>query len=300
MKKKSGLGRGLDALFVDNSREQTDGISMLRISDIEPRKEQPRKNFDTEALSQLAESIGVHGLIQPIVVRGAANGYYQIIAGERRWRAAKMAGLSEVPVIITEVDDMEASELALVENIQRENLSPIEEAAAYKELMDEYELSQEALSKKVGKSRSAIANSVRLLDLPKDTLNLVSSGRLSAGHARALLALTDKSLIDKTAQNVAEKGLSVRETEALVKTLNKPPKEKDEVYGNDRITEYFKSVERRATETLGRTFKIHNKGKSKKIEISFDNKNAYILHTKRTLEEYAYLTRRDDLQILAE
>jgi len=272
-KKTRGLGKGLDSIFIDNSAETESGApTMLRISEIEPRKGQPRKTFDKESLANLADSIAAHGVIQPITVRPQTNGFYQIIAGERRWRAAKMAGLKEVPVIIIDADDQKTSEIALIENVQREDLNPIEEAQAYKTLIEEYGLTQESLSKRVGKSRSAIANSVRLLDLPESVMNMVASGTLSAGHAKALLGLTSKADIPYAADMVVNRGLSVRQTETLVRNINKSNLLEEEPEESQEIkVDYIASLEKKVTERLGRRVKISNKGKTKKVELFFED-----------------------------
>lgn len=224
---KRGLGRGLDAVFDDGIVEsaQGSGLTKLKITDIEPGKGQPRKVFDETALNELATSIAEHGLIQPIVVRDLHNGFYSIVAGERRWRASKIAGLDEVPVIIIDADDAKASELALVENIQREDLNPVEEAEAYKALMTELGLTQEALASRVGKSRAAVANTLRLLNLPQEVLDMLSDGKISQGHARALLALEDKDRAISIATSAIVNGLSVRVVEQMVKKAQKPKKE---------------------------------------------------------------------------
>ena len=218
-KMKTGLGKGLDSIFIDNTAP-SGGNGLVRLSEIQPRKDQPRKNFDLESLQQLADSIAEHGLLQPVVVREALGGYYEIIAGERSWRAEKMAGLSEIPVTILTADDRKASELAIIENVQREDLNPMEEAQAYKKLQEEYGLTQDKVASAVGKSRSAVANTLRLLDLPEEAGALVATGKLSEGHAKVLLGTTYEEDLIKAAKEVAEKGLSVRETEALVKRLN--------------------------------------------------------------------------------
>ena len=216
-KKKNGLGMGLDALFLDNSTEENSaGFVSVNINDIEPNREQPRKTFDEEALSELAASIGEHGIIQPLVVRPIADGGYQLIAGERRWRAARIAGLNEVPVVIKEITDSELLELALVENLQREDLNPIEEAQGLSLLMETYEMTQEQAAKRVGKSRPAVANAVRLLLLPPSVVDMVREGKISAGHARALLGLSDNEKIKELADRIIKKGMSVRDTERLV------------------------------------------------------------------------------------
>ncbi len=269
--KNTGLGRGLDAIFADNSSvEENDRISILRISEIEPNPDQPRKNFDQDALAQLANSISVHGLIQPIVVRPSkSEGYYEIVAGERRWRAAKMAGLSEVPVIQMDIDDQKAAQIALIENIQRENLNAIEEAEAYASLIDEHGMTQEELSGKVGKSRSAIANSMRLLDLPDSVIALVKESKLSAGHARALLGLKKEAQIEAAANAAVSKKLSVREVEKLVKSLNKAidgaSEEDDESSDLHVKVDYIAELAGKMTSRLGRRIQIKDKGKCKRI-----------------------------------
>ena len=273
--KSTGLGRGLDAIFLDNDSQQNTGSTLLRLSEIEPRSDQPRKVFDQQALAQLADSIAANGLIQPIVVRESKTGAYQIIAGERRWRAAKMAGLTEVPVIIMELDDRRAAELALIENIQRENLNPIEEANAIRALIEEYHMTQEEVSRQVGRSRSAIANSLRLLDLPAPVLTQISDGSLSAGHARALLALRDPAAIPETANLVIQNGLSVRATEELVKKINRPAPKRPEATVQDAV-DYAADLERRITSELGRRVRINSGkgGKPGKLEIEFaDNED---------------------------
>ncbi len=269
--KKKGLGRGMDAIFLDNSLDSPEKTSTLRLSEIEPRRGQPRKVFEAEALAQLADSIAVNGLIQPIVVREReGSDFYQIIAGERRWRAAKMAGLSEVPVVILEADDRKVAEYALIENIQREDLSPIEEAQGYKSLIEEYNLTQEQVAKQVGKSRAAVTNSMRLLDLPEDVLALVADKSLSAGHARTLLGLIDKSRISEVADTVVIRELSVRATEELVHKLNSQPIEEDETEENNAVErEYYASLEEKMTETLGCRVKISHFSRKKSISISY-------------------------------
>ncbi|HIZ30654.1 MAG TPA: ParB/RepB/Spo0J family partition protein [Candidatus Fournierella merdipullorum] len=222
--KKGGLGRGLESLFEDAARDVGGPVSTLPLREIEPDKDQPRKDFDEQALSELADSIARHGLLQPIAVRAAAGGAYKIIAGERRWRAARLAGLSEVPVVIKDVTDAEAMELALIENLQREDLDPVEEAMGYRQLMERCELTQEQTAQKIGKSRSAIANSLRLLNLPEDVLTFLKEGKLSTGHAKVLLGLPDAALQSQAAEAVVGQNLNVRQTEALCKKLVKPEK----------------------------------------------------------------------------
>ncbi len=272
---KRGLGKGLDSIFSENMEEEKNGLTMLRLSDIEPRKGQPRKVFDPEALSQLADSIAANGVIQPIVVRRAKGGLYEIIAGERRWRASKMAGLTEVPVVIMDIDDQKTAELSLIENIQREDLNPVEEATAYKILMETFHLTQEMLAQRVGKSRSAITNSLRLLDLPPEILKQLSDGDISAGHARALLGLIIKNDIIRVADLIIVKGLSVRATEDLVRKLNaeanKPITEIAEaVEAQDEIN-YITELEKALRRKFGRKVKIFQGRKSKRIEIEFSD-----------------------------
>ena len=272
--KNTGLGRGLDAIFADNfGADEKNHISVLRISEIEPNPNQPRKNFDSESLSELASSIAAHGLIQPIVVRPSkSEGYFEIVAGERRWRAAKMAGLSEVPVIEMELDDRKAAQIALIENVQRENLNAIEEAEAYQSLITDYDMKQDELALRIGKSRSAIANAMRLLDLPDEVISLIQSGKLSAGHARTLLGLKDPEKIFPTAQLIINKLLSVRETEKLVKQLNNSEKnsqDSEKADSGDLKVDYIAELAGKITSRLGRRVSIKNTGKSKKLEISF-------------------------------
>lgn len=269
--KKKGLGRGMDAIFLDNSLDSPEKTSTLRLSEIEPRRGQPRKVFEAEALAQLADSIAVNGLIQPIVVRERqGSNFYQIIAGERRWRAAKMVGLSEVPVVILEADDKKTAEYALIENIQREDLSPIEEAQGYKALIDEYNLTQEQVAKQVGKSRAAVTNAMRLLDLPEDVLSLVADKSLSAGHARALLGLIDRSRISEAADLIVIRELSVRATEELVRKMNSQPEEEDEPEEDNSVErEYYASLEDKITELIGCNVKISHFNRKKSITISY-------------------------------
>lgn len=274
MAKKKGLGRGMDAIFLDNSLDDApEKTGTLRLSELEPRRGQPRKVFDSEALSQLADSIAANGLIQPIVVRERdGTDFYQIIAGERRWRAAKMAGLTEVPVVILEADDKKVAEYALIENIQREDLSPIEEAQGYRSLIEEYSMTQEQVAKQVGKSRAAVTNVLRLLDLPEDVLSLVSDKTLSAGHARTLLGLVDKSRISEVADIVVSRELSVRATEELVKRYNAQPLEDDDPKQDDSVErEYYSSLEKRIGETLGCRVKISHSSHKKSISIAYND-----------------------------
>ncbi|MBQ8264825.1 MAG: ParB/RepB/Spo0J family partition protein [Oscillospiraceae bacterium] len=279
-KPKRGLGSGLGALFGDDVfSSPADKETTLPIAKVEPRADQPRYSFDEEALEALSESIKQYGLIQPITVRALDGGYYQIIAGERRWRAARMAGLEEVPVRIIEADDRRAMELALVENLQREDLNPIEEARGYRTLMDEYGLTQEEASAAVGKSRPAVANSLRLLSLGEAVTAMVENGSISAGHARALLGLRDEKKQLELAEAVMTRGLSVRQTEALVKKLCKEQPEAKPETGNSIIVDYVKEVERELENALGRKVKLVDGKKTGRIEIEFygaDDREALI------------------------
>lgn len=258
----------MDSIFLDNSPDETDKISTLRISEIEPRKSQPRKYFDVESLSQLADSIAANGIIQPIVVREAeSSGYYQIIAGERRWRAAKQAGLSEVPVIILDADDKKAAEYALIENIQREDLNPLEEAAGLKSLIEDYSMTQEEVAKEVGKSRTAVTNSLRLLELPSEVKDMIESGLISAGHGRALLGLNDKSKITDAAQKTVFGELSVRSTEELVRTMNAEPQ--TQAKKNEVEESYYRSLEEKVSSALGCKVKINRGLRRRSITVSY-------------------------------
>ena len=273
-KMKTGLGKGLDSIFIDNTAP-SGGNGLVRLSEIQPRKDQPRKNFDLESLQQLADSIAEHGLLQPVVVREALGGYYEIIAGERRWRAAKMAGLSEIPVTILTADDRKASELAIIENVQREDLNPMEEAQAYQKLQEEYGLTQDRVASAVGKSRSAVANTLRLLDLPEEAGALVATGKLSEGHAKVLLGTTYEEDLIKAAKEVAEKGLSVRETEALVKRLNaaSAAEEAEETLKDFPVkVNYTKVLEEKAGRMLGRRVSINGRGKTRRLELFYEDR----------------------------
>ena len=272
-KKKNGLGKGLDALFIDNSTEDAKSAVKLNINDIEPKRDQPRKTFDETALSELADSIALHGVIQPLLVRPISDGGYQLIAGERRWRASRLAGLTEVPVVIREMTDSEAMELALIENLQREDLNPIEEAEGYKLLMDTYSLTQEEAAARVGKSRPAVANTMRLLALPKEVLDLIKEGRISSGHGRTLLGLDDKSVMLKLCEEIEEKQLSVRQLEAIVKSLNAPKKDTEKKVKNVKRDPYFDECELAIRNELGRKASINvKKGNKGTLEIEFFSK----------------------------
>jgi len=284
---KRGLGRGLESIFADNfspiekaatATAKKEGVQTLRISEIEPKNDQPRKYFDEEALHALADSISQHGLLQPIIVRPTDSDFYQILAGERRWRASKLAGLTEVPVVIMEADALKSAEISIIENVQRENLNALEEAQAYASLMKEFDLTQEEVSQKVGKSRSAIANTMRLLELPEEVLELLQVGDISAGHARALLGLKDKEIIVDTANKILIRSLSVRDTETLVKKLNKiyesASKEDDDIIDDDLIVDYIKDLERKAMSITGKQIKIQTKGKCRVVQIEYvDNED---------------------------
>ena len=266
-KKPSGLGRGLGALLGDDvlQTESTGSLS-LPISQVESCSSQPRKSFDEASLAELADSIREHGIIQPLTVRKLASGYYQIIAGERRWRAARIAGLQEVPVIVIEADDRKAAELAMIENLQREDLNPMEEAAGFQSLIETYHMTQEEAAKQVGKSRSAVTNSLRLLSLTPAVRQLVEEGKLFAGHARALLPLSP-AMQENAANAVVAGGLSVRQTEALVKKLSaekKPEKEPD-----PQRVDYTAAAQRDLTSRLGRGVRIVSGRKKGRIELEY-------------------------------
>ncbi len=266
--KKSGLGRGLDALFADNSVEESSSTPVkLKIMDIEPNREQPRKMFDDEALRELADSIAQHGVIQPLLVRPIKDGGYQLVAGERRWRASRMAGLTEVPVVIKELDDNETVELAMIENLQREDLNPLEEALGYKYMMEKLGVTQEEAAQKVGKGRSTVTNALRLLKLPDEVLAMVESKKLSPGHARALLAFESEAQMIEVAKLIVSKGLSVREVEKMSKNTEKTPKAPKKA----KRDTYFDEVEISISENTGRKVKVNEK--SKKIEIEFFDKD---------------------------
>ena len=257
-KKFGGLGKGLDTIFAENETEDSNSSVMLKISEIEPNRSQPRKDFDENSLSDLAQSISQHGLLQPLLVRPLPIGGYQIVEGERRYRACRMAGLTEVPVTIRELSDTETMELALIENLQREDLSPIEEALGYKALIDEHGFSQEEVATSVGKSRPAIANSLRILKLPDSVLEYVKQDKISAGHARALLMLDNEEDMLELAELIYKKDLSVRQAEKLAK--KKPEVEEDTQ--PERKPSFYSMVELALNESLGRKIKVNkNKGK---------------------------------------
>lgn len=274
---KKGLGRGLNSLLTDNAIDEIapNGITVIKISDIEPNRGQARKQFDEAALLELADSIGRHGILQPIAVRQKENGFYEIIAGERRWRASKIAGLREIPAIVKEADDMVASELSLIENLQRENLNAVEEALGYKDLMDSFDLTQEEAAEKVGKSRTAVANLLRILKLPESVLSLVRDSSLSYGHARALVPLVqyyDEEQLENYAKHIVSNGLSVRQTEQFVKQLIEKP---DIPIKNDESAvskAYYKKIENDISDILGRHASIKRSPDGKgKLSLSFSS-----------------------------
>ena len=268
---KKGLGKGLNALFEENTFNIEDKpVTEAEINDIEPDKNQPRRDFDETALSELAESIKLHGIISPLVVTRLENGRYRIIAGERRWRAAKLAGLSKVPVIVREYSDEQLSEISLVENLQRENLNPLEEAYGFKRLMDNFGLTQEQVASKVSKSRSAVANALRLLALPEQVLDFIKTGELSAGHARTLLALENADDIILAADRVITDELSVRKTEELVKKLKAG--EKPAKFTDPEIELALRQLEQRAQSGTGNKVRIkHSPKNTGKIEIFYNS-----------------------------
>ena len=286
-KNNKGLGIGLDALFGGSDFDEAESeLLHLPISKVEPRLEQPREYFDEDALQELADSIAQYGLIQPITVRKLNTGYYQIIAGERRWRASRLAGLTEVPVRVIEADDRRTAELALVENLQREDLNPIEEAKGYRTLIEEYGLTQEEAAKSVGRSRPAITNAMRLLSLSAPVLEMVEKGELSAGHARALVPISDEKLQWEAANEVKNKNLSVRKTEQLAARLTREPK--TEKPANDPLAvDYSAEVSNQLTAALGRRVRLVDGKKTGRIEIEFygaDDREALIALLQRAGE----------------
>jgi len=270
-KTKSGLGRGLDVLIPGASTDKKSEVKVketttLKLSQIEPNRKQPRKKFDEESLAELTQSIQQYGVIEPIVVC-KRDDYYEIVAGERRWRAAKKAGLKEIPVVLKEYSEKEIAEISLIENIQREDLNPVEEAKAYKVLIDEYKLTQEGLAERVSKSRSAITNALRLLKLHDKVQKMLVDGKITAGHARALLAIEDKDTQLMIAQKVIDEGISVRQTEDLVKAIKTPVTEKKPKIRNNTA---YKDLEKRLTEVMGTKVRIRQSEEGKgKVEISY-------------------------------
>ena len=268
MIKKKGLGKGLGALLTDeNSSIESDSIKEIKLIDIEPNAAQPRKAFDDNKLSELADSIKINGVISPILVHESENGYYKIIAGERRWRASKLAGLKTIPAIVKKAEELKIYELALIENLQRQDLNPIEEALGYRKLMIEYGLTQEQVSEKVSKSRSSVANALRLLNLPESVLELIEEGKISVGHAKVLLSLSDAKTIENLANLVCQDGLSVRELEVAIKNVNKPAKIKKETDLNLKLA--FETVEKSVSSVLGTKVKIVDKNNKGKIQIEY-------------------------------
>ena len=269
-KDRKALGTGLGVLFGESENDQPEAQSVLPLIKIEPREEQPRDRFDEEALNTLADSISRYGLIQPITVRLLPSGFYQIIAGERRWRAARIAGLTEVPVRIIDADDRTTAELALVENLQREDLNPIEEAKGYRTLINDYGLTQEDAAKSVGRSRPAVANALRLLTLSPEVVSLVESGELSAGHARALVPVSDPALQLSAAREIISKSLSVRKAEALAAALvRKPPVSSSGGSAPASDIDWLQELSSELTKSLGRKVRITEGSRSGRVEIEF-------------------------------
>ena len=261
---KGGLGSGMDLLFEDNV-SQVQVKKTLRLSELEPNRAQPRKNFDETAISALADSIQEHGILQPILVRPLAFGGYQIVAGERRWRAARMLGLDEVPVIIRDLSDLETAQIALIENLQRENLNPLEEAQGYKQLQDDFDMKQDEIAKTVGKSRSAVANAMRLLRLPEEVQELLIDGSISAGHARALLAFTNEALMIEAAQKAAAGLLTVRQLEKMASDSEKPDKPDQP----QQISSYYREMEISLHDRLARKVKVDFKKNKGTLTLEF-------------------------------
>lgn len=264
MARKGGLGKGLDAIFAENDTEGERTAVMLKTAELEPNRGQPRREFNEQALSELADSISQHGILQPLLVRPIMGGGYQIVAGERRWRAARMAGLEEVPAVVREMSDGQVMELALIENLQREDLNPLEEAQGYQSLMDTYGMTQDDVAKTVGKSRPAVANALRLLNLPQELQARVSAGAFSAGHARALLSFPDENSMLEGAK-AAENGASVRELEKMAQKANEKPQKKPQAHK----VRYYEEAELALKENLGR--KVHVSGTKKRgvLQIEF-------------------------------
>ena len=276
-KRQGGLGRDFYSLLDDNMIEsKQEAKTTIKISRITPRGDQPRKKFDESALQVLADSIREHGVLQPIILReiGDLSDNYEIIAGERRWRAAKIAGLDEIPAVVMTGDELKVAEVALIENVQRKDLNPIEEAEAYKALIDRFGLKQEEVAQQAGKSRSAVANMLRLLELPDDVLELVRDEEISMGHARALLGLSDEERMLSLADMIVDKGLSVREVEVLVRKYNTVPEEIPETEEDNAAMQrrvYMKDLEDRIRTSLGRRVKIHETNRKKTVELTFEN-----------------------------
>ena len=267
--KKTGLGRGLEAILADNSVSEGasgSGVIKVKLMDIEPNRDQPRKNFDEKALGELADSIAVHGVLQPLLVRPLPDSGYQLVAGERRWRASRLAGLTEVPVIVKELTDSEVAEIALVENLQRENLDPIEEANGYRELGERFGYTQEKIAEIVGKSRSAVANALRLLNLPPQIMELVASGRISTGHAKLILSLEDDEKKAELAGLIVNTGISVRDAERYVRSASKGQKTPSKP---KKRNPYYDEAELALGQVLGRKVRITKSAKRGALEIEF-------------------------------
>lgn len=265
MAKKGGLGKGLDAIFYDNARGDENGAVELNINDLEPNRSQPRKSFNEEAMSELADSIAQHGILQPLLVRPLLSGGYQIVAGERRWRASRMAGLQTVPAVIRELSDSEVMQLALIENLQREDLKPLEEANGYHMLMETFGFTQDEISKTVGKSRPAVTNALRLLNLPEEIRSMLERGEMTAGHARTLLSFKDGKAMDAAAKRVTAEGISVRELEKMAKRANEEEKERPA----QRRVRYFDEAELALRDVLNRVVKVTGTKKKGVLTIEF-------------------------------
>ena len=266
MAKKGGLGKGLDAIFHDNARADDGGAVELNINELEPNRGQPRKEFSEEAMRELADSIAQHGVLQPLLVRPLLSGGYQIVAGERRWRASRMAGLTTVPALIRELTDSEVMQIALIENLQREDLKPLEEAQGYQALMEEFGFTQDEISKSVGKSRPAVTNALRLLNLPEAVRGMLARGDLSAGHARTLLSFKDEAAMLAAAKRVVAEGLSVRELEKMAKKANA---EKPEAVRSTRRIRYYDEAELALRDTLNRVLHVGGTKKKGVLTIEF-------------------------------
>jgi len=282
--KKGGLGMGLDALFSDNSSE-VQAKQTLRINEIEPNKSQPRTDFDEQSIASLADSIREHGLLQPILVRPLQNGGYQIVAGERRWRACRMLGMSEVPVLIRELSDRETAQIALIENLQRENLNPVEEAAGYKDLMEKYGMTQDDVAKTVGKSRSSVANSLRLLNMPPEIKEMLKKGEISAGHAKALASIENEELMLQTARRAAKGLATVREIEKLASKSDKIKNPKKDL-SKERPDSFFKEMEIGLSEELRRKVRVSYSKNKGVVEIEFYSKEELIDIAERLTKGY--------------
>ena len=271
--KKGGLGKGLDLIFMENETEDSNSTVTLKISDIEPNRNQPRQEFDEEALRELADSIAQHGVLQPLLVRPLADGGYQLVAGERRWRACRMAGVMEVPVIVREMSDAEMMQLSMIENLQRENLNPVEEGMGYRVLAEQYGFTQEEIARSVGKSRPVIANAMRLLKLPQPVLDMVASGEISTGHARALLAFEDEELLIRTANSIKSNDLTVRDVEKAAKKVNQAKNDFPEP--THSRNSFFDEVEIALKEHLRRKVRVKTAGENGggTLEIEFYNED---------------------------